>query len=414
MAEPTTTETASEASAPKPDKPAKKPAAKKAPEKAGKANSRSGGKATNTAKGTNAGARKRVPRPYPVVAFKQATVIGEAIHKYAAGENIRRLTLLEKLKFSATSSSTQMLITNSGKYGITTGSYASEFLELTPLGKIACDPSASARQKLDARFKLSIEGVAPFKLLYESGVAKKLVAREVMADQLDAANIVVDDKSECTDIYITNLQDLGLLRTIGGSETIIPIAQALEETGEALPVTGTVSVGAVTPESSVRDWDKVCFYVTPIGDVGTEIRKHSDLFKSSIVEPAMAELGLTVVRADEVGTPGMIATSIIEHIKRSKLVIADLSLLNPNVFYEIALRHACRLPIVQIKSAAEKIPFDVSQVNTMPIDNTSLYTFVPKIETYRSELAALARSALKDPAGVSNPITVFYPGFWDK
>jgi hypothetical protein len=65
-------------------------------------------------------------------------------------------------------------------------------------------------------------------------------------------------------------------------------------------------------------------------------------------------------------------------------------------------------------SATEKIPFDISQVNTMSIDNSSLYSFVPKIETYKSELATLARNAIKDPTKISNPITVFYPGFWDK
>ncbi len=109
----------------------------------------------------------------------------------------------------------------------------------------------------------------------------------------------------------------------------------------------------------------------------------------------------------------MITSNVIEHIKRAKLVIADLSMQNPNVFYEIALRHACRLPIVQIRQKGEKLPFDVGQINTIEIDNTSLFTFVPKMETIKAEIASLARAAMQNPEGVSNVITVFYPKYWD-
>jgi hypothetical protein len=110
----------------------------------------------------------------------------------------------------------------------------------------------------------------------------------------------------------------------------------------------------------------------------------------------------------------MITTGIIEHIRKCRLVIADLSMANPNVYYEIALRHACRLPIVQIRQEGERLPFDVKDVRTVTIDNTDLYTFVPQMESFQSEIASLARSALENPSAVSNPITVFYPGFWDE
>jgi len=55
--------------------------------------------------------------------------------RLASGEKVRRLTLLQQMDKSPNSSTTKMLITNSGKYGITKGSYVAEFLELTPTGK---------------------------------------------------------------------------------------------------------------------------------------------------------------------------------------------------------------------------------------------------------------------------------------
>jgi len=81
----------------------------------------------------------RTSRAYPAVAFKDATQIGEAIVTFAQGERIRRLTLLEKMGRAPTSGTTRTLITNSGKYGITVGSYVAEWLELTDDGKVACD-----------------------------------------------------------------------------------------------------------------------------------------------------------------------------------------------------------------------------------------------------------------------------------
>ena len=123
----------------------------------------------------------------------------------------------------------------------------------------------------------------------------------------------------------------------------------------------------------------------------------------------MEEFGLKVVRADKIGKPGMITSQIVEHIVKSRLVIADLSFHNPNVFYELALRHVCRLPTVQLIRKCDKIPFDLDQFRTIPIDTTSIFTMVPNLQTYRTEIAAQVRMALKDPDSVDNPVSTYYP-----
>jgi hypothetical protein len=46
------------------------------------------------------------------------------------------------------------------------------------------------------------------------------------------------------------------------------------------------------------------------------------------------------------------------------------------------------------------------------VDNTDIYAFTPRIETYRSEITTLAKRALEDPEHVGNPIRVFCPEFW--
>jgi hypothetical protein len=249
-----------------------------------------------------------------------------------------------------------------------------------------------------------------------------------MKDVRSDSSIEVPDLDECVDTFTVNVKDLKLLRTIGGAETLISIEQALEEAARdgladggngILPPAPPYATAATSEKKRISneqgkslDWGKICFYITPIGSDDSEERKHSDLFMSSLVQPALEELGLTVVRADGIGEPGMITSQILEYLKRSRLAIADLSYLNPNVFYEVALRHALRLPVVQIIRKADRLPFDVNQARTLVFDTSDIYSLVPKLQTYRAEIATQARKALEDPESVGNPVSVFYPDFY--
>jgi hypothetical protein len=136
-----------------------------------------------------------------------------------------------------------------------------------------------------------------------------------------------------------------------------------------------------------------------------------------IIKPAVAEFGLTVVRADQMGKSGMIGKQVIEHILKARLVIADLSFHNPNVFYELCLRHATRLPTVQVKRTVDDLPFDLNQYRTISIETRDPYTLVPKIQTHISEVANQVRRALDDSESGDNPISLYYPSAkltWDE
>jgi len=364
--------------------------------------------------------KARKARPYPASSFRNALALGEAVMRCAAGDKVRRLTLLQKMDKSPNSGPTKMMITNSGKYGITTGSYAAEFIELTVAGRIVVDTSKDLVERRNAEFALAIDGVAPFKLLYEQYQGKRLPEREVMKDLLNDSDVDVPDADECVDTFTVNAKDLGLLRTIGGAETLVSIGQVVDELpkSDASPIQRIPSFPMLQPTNIVGgnerpgDWQKICFYITPIGAEGSEQRKHSDLFMTALVQPALDELGLTVVRADHIAEPGMITTQVLEYLKRSRLAIADLSYLNPNVFYEVALRHALRLPVVQMIRKADPLPFDVNQSRTLVFDTSDIYTLVPKLQTYRAEIANQSRKAMEDPVSVGNPVSIFYPDFY--
>src|SRR4051812_16836106 len=103
---------------------------------------------------------------------------------------------------------------------------------------------------------------------------------------------------------------------------------------------------------------KRCFIITPIGDEGTEERRHADMVKRVAIEPAFLDNGYTVSRADGSSDPAMINDYIFEMITQAEICIADLSFLNANVFYELGVRHALEKPVIHIAQETTKIPFD--------------------------------------------------------
>lgn len=364
--------------------------------------------------------RTRTTRAFPASTFEDSLVIANAIQRSGAAPKIRRITLFEELGRSADSGPSRQLIVNSSAYGLTKGSYVADYIELTPDGDMATRPEASAGDRLRARFKLAIETIAPFKLLYENFAGKRLPAQSVMRDNLTDKSYNKDEVSECIDTFLANVQYLGLLKTIAGAERLLTIDHAIEECGKS-ETSRPLEGAKATPNAEVTglhqaaksEWDKTCFYISPIGDDGSPERKHADLMVGTFVEPAMEPLGLRVVRADKIGDPGMIATQVLEHLRNCRLAIADLSFLNPNVFYEVALRHVKKLPVVQIIRKADRLPFDVNQVRSVVLDTTDIFTLVPKIETYRSDITTQARAAMENPENVGNPVSVFYPKFFE-
>src|SRR3974390_1966415 len=113
--------------------------------------------------------------------------------------------------------------------------------------------------------------------------------------------------------------------------------------------------------------EKICFVICPIGDENTPIRKRSDQIFKHIIEPAVKEDGYKCLRSDHIPSPGLITSQVIEHLINSDLVIADLSGHNPNVFYELTIRHAIQKPFIQLIERGEKIPFDISGLRTISI-----------------------------------------------
>lgn len=146
--------------------------------------------------------------------------------------------------------------------------------------------------------------------------------------------------------------------------------------------------GAVAP--GVSDKPR-CFVVAPIGREGSDTRKRSDQILRHIIEPVVTALGYDKpLRADRISESGRITRQVIQHIVDDELVIADLTDSNPNVYYELALRHALRKPFVQLLAGDDPLPFDVSDQRTISVDHRDLDSVAAAREELRRQVEALA------------------------
>jgi hypothetical protein len=359
--------------------------------------------------------RGRSTRPFPAVPFEEAFAFAKQIYDFGSGQQVRRLSLFNHLERTPDSGPSRQLVTNANKYGLIRGNYASDHLELTPEGKRICDDATPPREKARTKAKLAILDIPPFEDVYLRFVNAKLPARAVLIDSFKEAEVEGEYLEEGVDTFIVNLKYVGLLQTLSGAERLVTVEHLLDTLpGATAPSLASPSASVATParERSADErtsFDTTCFYITPIGETESDTRKHSNLFLENIVGPAIETIGLSVVRADQIDKPGVISRQTIEYILRSRLVVADLSFSNANVFYELALRHAARLPVVQIIQHGDPIPFDINQMRTIIIDNRDIYTLLPNVELYKSEIASQARRALEAGTEVDTPVSIYFP-----
>jgi len=226
-------------------------------------------------------------------------------------------------------------------------------------------------------------------------------------------SIPKDRLDEAKSIIIENAKYCGILIEHDSGKTTIRLEGApIKGDISSIPSEDSTEVNPEFEKISETSADNICFYITPIGEEGTEVRKHADMLLKHLVEPAFSKHNIKVIRADKIEKSGLISQQIFEYLVSSKICVADLSYGNPNAFYELGVRHMIKKPTIQIIRKGDKIPFDVSQGRTITVDISDTYTVMDKIESAKNELMEHIKAIL-DPKSTAqsddNPVSVYLP-----
>ena len=177
--------------------------------------------------------RRRGRKPYPTLRFERVLELPKAIDQYGVEGRIRRLTLFQQMERSPGSSSSRTLITTSARYGLTTGSYQAEHLELTDTGKavVSGDPRG-AQETIRTIFNQAIMLTSVFGSVYERLKNERIPTTQVLQDLLAQEGVDESDCEEAAIIFIDNMRFVGVIKEHTGNEYIIPLEQLLEELPE--------------------------------------------------------------------------------------------------------------------------------------------------------------------------------------
>ncbi|MGH9426963.1 MAG: hypothetical protein ACRD2L_11760, partial [Terriglobia bacterium] len=182
-------------------------------------------------------------------------------------------------------------------------------------------------------------------------------------------------------VFLESLETAGLVDKHGDKTRILDVTEeepASPERSDRIKKLGR--------EVKVQVGD-TCFvmqpFAAPLGD-----------YYEKIYKLAIEKAGLQPVRADaDIFGTGKIMDQVWRGIGTAKVLVAELTSRNPNVFYELGLAHAQQKPVVLVSSNEEDVPFDLHHIRVIYYDVTDPFWGQKLIE----KVAENILSALKNP-----------------
>lgn len=115
-----------------------------------------------------------------------------------------------------------------------------------------------------------------------------------------------------------------------------------------------------------------CFVVMPFGvkprNDGTDRTYNFDKVYRVIIQRAISNVKMQPLRADETEGSRIVHADMFKDLRDRPVVLVDLSLLNPNVMYELGIRHVMSSTgtvLIANEETVKKLPFDIALSRTI-------------------------------------------------
>ncbi|MDR3782408.1 MAG: hypothetical protein P4K92_03760, partial [Candidatus Nitrosotalea sp.] len=144
---------------------------------------------------------------------------------------------------------------------------------------------------------------------------------------------------------------------------------------------------------------KICYFIMPFSStVNVKEAEWTETYEK-FLRPAMESFGFSCKRSEIGNRP--ITKYIVQDLKNSHMVVADLTDCNPNVMWELGVRHSLSPKTIMIASEKMKgtIPSDLFPYGLVfyKEDRTAYSDFV-------KDIANVLNKMEKDPANNSGPV----------
>lgn len=332
---------------------------------------------------SQAASAKGKPWTFPKNFLEDAIGVAKAIEEKNAGNPMPAQDVAVAVGFRQSNDWRFLdLLRSANQYGLVTGSGAAATVHLTQLGQDVVAPG-SPSQRSEALLH-AFRSVKEFEAVEKHYGGKRIPEDEFFLNTLTREFQIPRDRAEqFAKIFLENLK---YLRAFAPAPSLTETKEAPAGSAVAATPPEKVPSPVVSKEPRVREFLDTCFVMMPFG-------AWFDRYYAEIYVPAIKEAGFEPVRADELFTTGSVVEQIWEQIEKAKLLLADLSGKNPNVFYELGLAHAARKPVVFTAARLEDVPFDLRHLRVI-IYETQEPEWASRL---RKSIADYLRNAAKEP-----------------
>lgn len=159
----------------------------------------------------------------------------------------------------------------------------------------------------------------------------------------------------------------------------------------------------------------LCFIDMPFGkktDLASGVEIDFDRIYTHAIKPAIESVGLESLRGDEETSGGIIHAAMFARLLLAEYVVADLTLANPNVFYELGIRHtAMPFTTVPIFATTHALPFDVALIRAVPYELEDGILSKQNAEKLKTSIADRLKQAIDGSATNDSPLFQLLPDF---